>query len=287
MMKPVVFFGLLAIVLPACNGGGGGGSSGPVKLDSDDQKTLYALGLMMGRNLGTFNLTAAELDTVKAGLTDSVLGNKPKVELETFGPKVSQLGRKRGEVRVNAEKKKGAEFVENAAKEAGAERLASGAIFKSLSPGNGDQPKDTDTVKVNYRGTLIDGTEFDSSYKRNQPATFPLRGVIPCWTQGLQKMKVGEKGRLVCPSNVAYGDAGRPPSIPGGATLVFEVELLEITHNAAPAFPPPGPPGGPRPGMPGFRPGMPPSGAVHLPMPGAHPPASGAKTAPASGTQSK
>jgi FKBP-type peptidyl-prolyl cis-trans isomerase FkpA len=83
-------------------------------------------------------------------------------------------------------------------------------------------------VKVNYRGTLIDGTEFDSSYKRNQPAQFPLSGVIRCWTEGVQKMKVGGKARLVCPSEIAYGDSGRPPTIPGGATLIFEIELLEI-----------------------------------------------------------
>jgi FKBP-type peptidyl-prolyl cis-trans isomerase FkpA len=81
---------------------------------------------------------------------------------------------------------------------------------------------------VNYRGTLIDGTEFDSSYKRNQPAQFPLSGVIRCWTEGVQKMKVGGKARLVCPSEIAYGDNGRPPTIPGGATLIFEIELLEI-----------------------------------------------------------
>ena len=87
-------------------------------------------------------------------------------------------------------------------------------------------------MQVNYRGTLIDGTEFDSSYKRNEPATFPLGGVIPCWTEGVQKMKEGGKSRLVCPSNIAYGDRGSPPNIPGGATLVFEVELLKVEKLA-------------------------------------------------------
>ena len=81
---------------------------------------------------------------------------------------------------------------------------------------------------MNYRGTLINGKEFDSSYKRNEPAEFPLTGVIKCWTEGVQKMKVGEKARLVCPSDVAYGDMGHPPDIPGGATLIFEIELLKI-----------------------------------------------------------
>jgi len=119
-------------------------------------------------------------------------------------------------------------ILEAAAKEAGAEKLESGLVFKDVTPGTGASPVAADTVKVNYRGTLIDGTEFDSSYKRNQPAEFPLGGVIKCWTEGVQKMKVGGKARLVCPSAIAYGDGGHPPTIPGGATLIFEVELLEI-----------------------------------------------------------
>ncbi len=101
-------------------------------------------------------------------------------------------------------------------------------IYTELTPGSGPSPAATDTVKVNYRGTLMDGTEFDSSYKRNEPAEFPLNQVIPCWTEGVQKMKVGGKSRLVCPANIAYGDEGRPPVIPGGATLVFEIELLSV-----------------------------------------------------------
>ena len=110
----------------------------------------------------------------------------------------------------------------------------------------------SDQVKVHYTGTLTDGTVFDSSVKRNEPATFPLNGVIKCWTEGVQKMKVGEKAKLTCPSDVAYGDNGRPPTIPGGATLIFEVELLEITTpktTMSTPPPPPGmPPGHPRPG---------------------------------------
>src|SRR5581483_1214987 len=108
---------------------------------------------------------------------------------------------------------------------------ASGLIFKELAPGTGGSPKATDTVKVNYRGTFTNGTEFDRSYKRNQPAQFPLNGVIKCWTEGVQKMKVGGKARLVCPSDLAYGDQGRG-EIPGGATLVFEIELLDIVNTS-------------------------------------------------------
>jgi FKBP-type peptidyl-prolyl cis-trans isomerase FkpA len=120
--------------------------------------------------------------------------------------------------------------LDKAAAEPGAVRTPSGLVYRELTAGSGESPKATDTVTVNYRGTLVDGTEFDSSYKRNEPAQFPLNRVIPCWTEGVQKMKVGGKSKLVCPSALAYGEQGSPPTIPGGATLIFEVELLNITH---------------------------------------------------------
>jgi FKBP-type peptidyl-prolyl cis-trans isomerase FkpA len=265
MTKPALYLFVLALALPACNARGGGGG-GSVKLDTDDQKTLYALGLILGRNVAGFNLSSSELDTVMAGMSDAALGKKPRVELETFGPKVNQLRNKRMSAKSEDEKKKGKAFEDKAAQEAGAERTPSGLVFKSLGGGSGEQPKNTDTVKVNYKGTLIDGTEFDSSYKRGQPAEFPLMGVIPCWTEGLQKMKVGEKAKLVCPSNIAYGDQGRPPTIPGGATLVFEVELVGITTKAgAPQMP-----GMSMPGAPGGHPLTLPSSHPATP-PGAHP----------------
>ena len=118
-------------------------------------------------------------------------------------------------------------YLDKAAAEPGAKRMPSGLVYRELKAGSGASPKAADTVKVNYRGTFIDGMEFDSSYKRNEPISFPLNGVIPCWTEGVQMMKVGGKSQLVCPSSIAYGDAGRP-GIPGGATLIFEVELLGI-----------------------------------------------------------
>lgn len=121
-------------------------------------------------------------------------------------------------------------YLDKAAKEPGALKTDSGMVYRELRAGSGPSPKATDTVKVNYRGTLTDGTEFDSSYKRNEPISFPLNRVIPCWTEGLQRMKVGGKSQLVCPSAIAYGEAGSPPLIPGGATLIFEVELLGINQ---------------------------------------------------------
>ena len=119
-------------------------------------------------------------------------------------------------------------YLDKAAGEPGAVKTASGLVYRELKVGTGASPMASDIVKVHYRGTLIDGTEFDSSYKRNEPATFPLGNVIPCWTEGVQKMKVGGKSQLVCPAPIAYGERGSPPVIPGGATLVFEVELLGI-----------------------------------------------------------
>jgi FKBP-type peptidyl-prolyl cis-trans isomerase FkpA len=122
----------------------------------------------------------------------------------------------------------GQAYLDKAAAEPGAVKTGSGLVYRELRAGTGASPAPNDTVKVNYRGTLVDGTEFDSSYKRNEPISFPLSGVIPCWTEGVQKMKVGGKSQLVCPSSIAYGDRGSPPVIPGGATLIFEVELLGI-----------------------------------------------------------
>ena len=207
------------------------------------KKSLYALGLSLGRNVGDFMLTKDELKEVIAGFTDEV-NNAPnkKVKFEDYMPKVQALYRARREEKAKQAAQKGEEFLTKAAKEPGAEKTASGLVIKHEKVGTGDQPKPTDTVSVNYRGTLIDGTEFDSSYKRGQPTEFPLNGVIPCWTEGVGKMKVGGKAKLVCPAKIAYGDRGQPPMIPGGSTLVFEVELLSIKAPAAPA--PGGAPGG-------------------------------------------
>ncbi len=118
-------------------------------------------------------------------------------------------------------------YLEKAAAEPGAEKTSSGLIYREITPGSGRSPKSAETVRVNYRGTLVDGTEFDNSYKRQKPAEFALNGVIPCWTEGLQKMKAGGKSILVCPASLAYGDRAQP-SIPGGSALIFEIELLEI-----------------------------------------------------------
>ena len=194
---------------------------------SEDDKTLYSLGLSIGRSIKVFELSPAEIELVKRGMTDSLTGAKPAVDLETYGPKLQPLAKARQE-------KAGQKYLEEAAKEKGAVKLPSGVIYKELKPGTGASPKASDTVKVNYRGTLTNGTEFDSSYARKEPAEFPLSGVIACWTEGVQKMKVGGKAQLVCPSATAYGDQGQPSGgIPPKATLVFEVELLSVGAQGA------------------------------------------------------
>ena len=200
-------------------------------LANDEQKTLYALGIAISQSLNDFALTAAELEIVKAGLTDGVMKREPKVDMNNFGPRIEKMVQARAGAVADQQKKAGTAFVAKAAAESGAKKTASGAIVKTIKEGSGPTPKATDTVTVHYHGTLIDGTVFDSSVKRGQPATFPLANVVKCWTEGVQMIKVGGKSRLVCPAELAYGERGSPPRIPPGATLVFEVELIEIAER--------------------------------------------------------
>ena len=195
---------------------------------NDDQKTFYALGVAISQSLNAFNLRESELEFVKAGLTDGVANKEKKVDLQAYGPKIQEFQRARVTAAAVPERKAGQAFADKAAAEKGAVKTPSGAVVTTLKPGTGASPTATDKVKVHYHGTLTDGTVFDSSVQRGEPITFPLSGVIKCWTEGVQQMKVGGKSRLVCPADTAYGDRGAPPKIKPGATLVFEVELLEI-----------------------------------------------------------
>lgn len=195
---------------------------------TEEQKTLYAIGLAVARQLSVFNLTPPELELVQQGLADALTGKKTVVELETYNPKIQVLANERRKAQGEKLAAATREFVEKAAKEKGAVKTASGLIYQSLKEGSGPSPAPTDKVSVHYRGTLVDGKEFDSSFKRGQPAEFPLNGVIKCWTEGLQMMKTGGKAKLVCPAEIAYGERGAGGLIPPNSTLLFEVELLEI-----------------------------------------------------------
>ena len=200
--------------------------SAAMALTTDEEKTIYSLGLTLHRSLGRFDLSPAELEIVKRAMTDAAAG-KPAVDLKEWGSSIDSLGRARSGRVVEREKAASRAYLDKAAAQPGAVKTPSGLIYQERESGSGASPTASDTVKVHYRGTLTDGTEFDSSYARNEPAQFSLGGVIPCWTEGVQRMKAGGKALLVCPSELAYGDRGRP-SIPGGATLIFEIELLGI-----------------------------------------------------------
>jgi FKBP-type peptidyl-prolyl cis-trans isomerase FkpA len=222
-----VVFCLCLGSLAACNKGAGGGSES-VKLETEEQKTLYAMGNILGRNAKMFDLKPEEMAFVKAGFADAATGAKAQVDVETYGPKVQELADKRVTAGAADVKKKGQEFADNVAKEKDATKTPSGVVIRTITPGSGGSPAATDVVKVHYEGKLVDGTVFDSSIARKEPAEFPLDHVVPCWTEAVQTMKKGGKAQVVCPSASAYGDRGQPPTIPGGATLSFEIELLDF-----------------------------------------------------------
>jgi FKBP-type peptidyl-prolyl cis-trans isomerase FkpA len=194
---------------------------------TEEQKTLYAIGLAVARTLTAFSLTPSELEFVTQGITDAVTGKKLAVDLSGYGQKVQELGRARRKIQGDKQAPANNAFLEKAAQEKGAVKTGSGVVYISSTEGAGTFPGATDKVKINYRGTLIDGTEFDSSYRRGAPVEFPLNGVIKCLGEGLQMMKPGGKAKLVCPSTTAYGDTGSGDLILPGAALVFEIELLE------------------------------------------------------------
>lgn len=201
---------------------------------SDDDKTLYAIGIAISRNLTPFDLTSNELALVQAGIADGVAGKSlSSSEEAAIGGKINELLKQRTSKAAAVEKKEAESFLSKAASEKGAKKLDSGLIYTEIKAGDGKQPKAADRVSVNYRGTLRDGSTFDSSYDRGKPAEFPVHGVIPCWTEALQMMKEHGKAKLVCPSEIAYGDQGAPPKIKPGAPLVFEIELLEVKQGVA------------------------------------------------------
>jgi FKBP-type peptidyl-prolyl cis-trans isomerase len=201
---------------------------------ADDLKTLQFLGQAVSSKIKQFEFTPDEAKAIVKGFSESLAGSGPKLtpdEERAMGGKLNALLAKKQEGIVAKQKDAAKPFLEKMSKEIGAQKLPSGVIYIPVKEGTGVTPTAADMVKVHYHGTFPDGKVFDSSVERGTPAEFPLGGVIPCWTEGVQKIKVGGKAKLVCPSDTAYGDQGAGGTIPGGSTLVFEVELLEILKD--------------------------------------------------------
>ena len=196
-----------------------------------DEETLYALGYQLGDNIKEQFVISSneEYKALSQGMLDSLLKRNPKVKLEDYKQAIQARYEADSKKILNQRKLEQNQVMEKIKKDKNSKELANGAIIQITKKGKGKQPKATDTVKVHYEGTLLDGKVFDSSVKRGQPAQFPLNQVISCWTLGLQEMKVGSKAKLYCPPATAYGDRQSGP-IPAGSLLVFDVELLEINN---------------------------------------------------------
>jgi len=213
---------------PASESAGVAESAGDGQLDSEDDKVLYAAGALLAQNLRDWELTQEELVPLIQGLQDAAAGRELAIPLDEYRPRLQAFAQSRAQKAAEAEKKAAEPFLAEAAAEEGARKTDSGLVYLEKEAGSGASPSASDQVKVHYHGTLIDGSVFDSSVERGEPAVFPLNRVIPCWTEAIQLMKEGGKARIVCPSDIAYGDRGAPPRIKPGAALVFDVELLEV-----------------------------------------------------------
>lgn len=237
-MKKNVLTSLIALALVGLTAVGCSKGKDP---KTEEEKTFYSIGTMFGSRLTQLAMSDAEIDSLSAGLRDAAKGEKQKVDPMAYQQKIQDMFKARMEKQAVDVKKKGLESLDKFVKE-GATKTASGMAYKHVKEGTGPSPKETDIVKVHYHGTLTDGTVFDSSRERGKEVSFPLNRVIKGWTEGVQLMKVGGLTKFVIPSELAYGDAGAPPKIRGGETLVFEVELLGIEKapaEAAPAAPAP------------------------------------------------
>lgn len=195
---------------------------------TEDEKAIYALGVGMSRQIVPFHLTEAEMEILMAGLSDGATNRARKVDVEAYRERIAQIADARNTAVAGEAKEAGAAYALKAAAEKGARKLPTGLVMTTIEEGTGKSPMLADTVKVRYKGTLIDGTAFDSTLGEAEPATLAMGRVIPCWAQALQLMKEGGKARIVCPSDLAYADTGLLPRIMPGATLVFDVELIEV-----------------------------------------------------------
>ena len=193
----------------------------------EDSKTFYFLGTALSRNIQALELTEAEIDYVVQGLRDAMSGTALELDETVYGERLNTVAQERLAAAASQEGTLAGAYLDKMAAEDGATRTESGIVIRELVAGDGAQPTADSVVKAHYHGTLRDGSVFDSSVDRGQPFESSLGRVIPCWTEAIQTIKVGGKSKISCPSDLAYGPNGSG-SIPGGAALTFEVELLEI-----------------------------------------------------------
>ena len=202
-------------------------------LKSQKEKMSYIIGMDMGKNLKDQSIDIDQAALAR-GIKDALSGGKSSLTDEEIRQTMTAFQKEmmaKSQALGEKNKKEGEAFLAGNKKKQGVITLPSGLQYKVISAGKGKKPKPTDTVTVQYRGTLIDGTEFDSSYRRGQPATFPVNGVIPGWTEALGLMQEGAKWQIFVPSNLAYGEKGTGGQIGPNATLVFEVELISIQEK--------------------------------------------------------
>lgn len=230
-MKKLILLAISMLALIACNKGGTDVES--IKISSEEDKTFYSMGFMLGSNLARLELTDAEIQSLYKGLVSSAKGKEPIVKLQEYQPKIQEMFKKRMEKIAAKQQESGKKFLEDYLKKnKNAKKTKSGLVYEVLKEGSKKKPSATDTVEVHYHGTLTSGEVFDSSKDRGKKISFPLNRVIKGWTEGLQLIGEGGKIKLVIPPELAYGEAGAPPKIPGGATLVFEVELFDIKNSS-------------------------------------------------------
>ena len=200
-------------------------------LSNQKEKASYGVGMNVGKSFKS-DLIELDVDAFFRGFKDALASAKPaftEAELEQAMTALRADVTRKSEERMNINKKAGEDFLaKNKEDKKNVTTEPSGLQYTVIKEGNGPMPKATDTVTVHYRGTLVDGTEFDSSYKANKPASFPVNQVIKGWTEVLQKMKVGSKWKVFIPSDLGYGEQGQPPVIPPASVLIFEIELLGI-----------------------------------------------------------
>ncbi len=201
------------------------------ELRTEEEKTLYTMGVLGSRVFQVFYLSPAQLDLVKAGLTDAVTGRPLLVDVEAYKAKVEALATVREAEAARTRAAIESAVVEEYAQQKGAQRTATGLVIVPVREGTGAAPAADDLVRVAYEGRLADGSVFDPASARPGPLVVPLERSILCWREGLRRMKVGGRATLVCPAPLAYGDRGVPGKIPGGATLIFDIELVSIPGN--------------------------------------------------------